>query len=128
MALEQAQRVLRPGSRLIVLADPGSVAALPVSRWSSLARHQEVFVLLLTDPLEQTPPPALLPFRADGARVEIDLADAAQRQRWTGEFAAPVQAALQSLPPRGIRVQALSSEAASESWLSMLGRQPSLVA
>ena len=128
MALDQAQRVLRPGSRLIVLADPGSVATLAASRWSSLARHQEVFLLLLTDPMELSPPAALLPFRTDGSRVEVDLTAVAQRQRWKAEFAAPVQAALQSLPPRGIRVQTLSSEAASESWLSMLGRQPSLVA
>lgn len=128
IALDHAQRLLRPGSRLLVLADPGSVAGLPAARWSMLAKHHEVFLLLLTDPLEMAPPQANLSFRADGRRVEMDLAGEAGRERWMSEFSAPVQAALEKLPSRGVRVQALSSDAASDSWLTILGRQPPLVA
>lgn len=128
VALDLAQRLLRPGSRLLVLADPSSVAALPVSRWSMLARHHEVALILLTDPLELAPPEATLPFRAQGRRIEMDLAGESDRRRWMAEFAAPVQVAMETLPSRGIRVHALSSDAPSESWLPMLGRQPPLVA
>ena len=122
VALDHAQRVLRPGSRLVVLADPNSIAALPERRWPALAQHHEVIVLLLVDPLEMAPPNAALPFVSGGHRVEVDLASAAQRQRWQRTFVHPVQAAIDSLPARGVRVQALATDAASESWLAMLGR------
>lgn len=134
MALEHAARLLRPGSRLVVLADPASIAALPAegwpdARWPALARHHEVVVLLLVDPLDREPPAAVLPFMASGDggtphRVELDLASAAQRQRWREQFVAPIEAALERLPARGIRVQVLSSEMASDAWLPLLGRAP----
>lgn len=128
VALDHAQRLLRPGSRLVVLADPRSIADIPQRRWPALSQHQEVIVLLLTDPLEVAPPKAALAFRSGGHRVELDLAAAPQRQRWLQEFAAPVQAAIESLPSRGIRVQALSTQDASESWLPLLGHPRPLVA
>ncbi|MFD0739208.1 DUF58 domain-containing protein [Lysobacter koreensis] len=128
VALDHAARLLRPGSRLLVLADPGSLLTIPERRWPALAQHHEVIVLLLTDPLETAPPKALLPFRSGGHRVELDLGVAAQRQRWRGAFSAPIEAALERLPSRGVRVQALATDAASESWLPLLGRARPLVA
>jgi uncharacterized protein (DUF58 family) len=122
VALDHARRLLRPGSRLIVLADPASIAALPPERWPALTMHNEVIVLLLSDPLEREPPRASLPFQAGDHRIELDLAAAAQRQRWRNAFVAPLDTALAQLPARGVRVQELSSEAPSESWLPLLGR------
>ncbi len=122
LALEHARRLLRPGSRLVLLADPASIATVPPQRWPGLSMHGEVIVLLLTDPLEREPPEASLPFTSSGHRVELDLASAAQRQRWRAEFLAPVEVALAQLPARGVRVQVLSSDASSESWLPLLGR------
>jgi uncharacterized protein (DUF58 family) len=125
VALDHARRLLRPGSRLVVLADPASVAAIPAQRWPALAAHNEVVVLLLVDALERQPPQAALPFAigAEGERkrIELDLATAAQRQRWNGTFVAPVEAALQQLPARGVRVQVLPGDAPSDAWLSLLG-------
>ena len=121
-ALDHARRLLRPGSRLVVLADPASVAAVPAQRWPALSMHNEVVVLLLSDPLEREPPRAALPFLAAGQRLQLDLAGAAQRQRWRNTFVSPLDAALAQLPARGVRVQVLSSEAPSESWLPLLGR------
>ena len=40
-ALKQAQRLLRPGSRLLVLADPASLPAVPDALWPALAQHHE---------------------------------------------------------------------------------------
>ena len=128
VALDHAARLLRPGSRLVLLADPPSIAAIAEQRWPALAQHHEVIVLLLTDPLETAPPAALLPFTSASHRVDLDLATAAQRQRWRAEFAAPIEAALERLPARGVRVQTLSSDAASESWLPLLGRPRPMVA
>ncbi|HVR81493.1 MAG TPA: DUF58 domain-containing protein [Luteimonas sp.] len=122
IALDHARRLLRPGSRLVLLADPASVAAVPPQRWPALSLHNEVIVLLLSDPLERDPPQASLPFTAAQHRFELDLATAAQRQRWRNEFVVPIEAALAQLPARGVRVQVLSSDAPSESWLPLLGR------
>lgn len=127
-ALDHAGRVLRPGSRLVVLADPRSIADIDERRWPALAAHHEVIVLLLTDPLERDPPRTALPFTTDGHRVELDLASPAQRQRWRAEFVRPLEAALESLPARGIRVQMLASDAPSEAWLPLLGRAQASVA
>lgn len=118
LALDHAGRLLRPGSRLVVLADAASLAAVPASRWPALSMHGEVIVLLLSDPLERDPPRAPLPFATPAQRVELDLGLAAQRQRWRSEFVAPIDAALAQLPARGVRVHVLSSEVPSESWLS----------
>lgn len=128
VALDHAQRLLRPGARLVLLADPKSVAAIPEQRWSALAPHHEVVVLLLTDPLETQPPRQALPFSSEGHRVELDLASTPQRQRWLKEFNAPVEDAIAKLSSRGIRVQSLSTDAASESWLPLLGRMRPMVA
>jgi len=128
VALDHAARLLRPGSRLIVLADPRSVADLPARRWPALAQHNEVIVLLLSDPLENAPPKDLLPFAAGQRRIELDLGNAAQRQRWRDEFVAPVETALQRLPSTGVRAQALSTDARSDAWLPLLGRAQARVA
>lgn len=127
-ALEAAARLLRPGSRLIVLADPASVAALPDPVWTRLSAHHDVVVLLLFDALEQAPPAATLAFQAADHRVQLDLADSAQRARWEQAFAQPIAEGLARLPGRGVRVQALRADAASDAWLPLLGRPQPQVA
>ena len=127
-ALDHAARVLRPGSRLVVLADPASIAAIAPHRWPAFALHHDTTVLLLVDPLERDPPKAALPFATTDHRVELDLASAAQRQRWRNEFVVPVEAALQALPARGVRVQVLPTNASSDAWLATWGRPQASVA
>lgn len=125
-ALDHAARLLRPGSRLVVLADPASLAgeaAWPQARWAALARHHEVSVVLLTDPLERTPPDAALVFAAGAERLELDLSVPAQRKAWARAFEGPVAAALEQLPSRGVRVHVLSTDDASDAWVSA-GRAP----
>jgi hypothetical protein len=121
-ALDHARRLLRPGSRVVLLADPASIAAIPAERWPALSMHNEVLLLLLSDPFERDPPQASLPFATSGHRLELDLATAVQRQRWRNSFVVPLENALAQLPARGVRVHALSSDAASESWLPLFGR------
>lgn len=134
VALDHADRLMRPGSRLVVLADPMSVIALPTLRWPTLVQHREVVVLLLSDPLERDPPRAALPFWAERGsnmkgnagvesasahRVELDLANAAQRERWQAAFATPMDEALAILARSGIRARGLSTDAPSEGWLDL---------
>jgi len=127
VALDHADRLSRPGARLLLLLDPMSVLALPAARWPSLVQHRDVVALLLCDPLEREPPRASLPFQteanAGGARrrIELDLAGAAQRARWRTEFAQPIEEALRTLTRGGIRARVLSTDDPSESWLNLFG-------
>lgn len=127
-ALDHAVHLLRPGSRIVVLADPRSIAGIDEKRWPMLAAHNEVVVLLLTDVLEREPPKAALPFFTAGHRVELDLGNATQRQRWRGELVQPLEAALEKLLKRGVRTFELRADAPSDAWLSLLGRAQAQVA
>ncbi len=123
IALDHARHVLRPGSRLLVLADPASAASIPAERWSALSLHHEVDVLLLTDPLERTPPQARLAFAAaGGGRLELGLDAAAVRQRWRHEFTVPLESTLDVLRTRGVRAMELAGSAPSDAWLPLLDR------
>lgn len=117
VALDHARRVLRPGSRLVVLAEPASVVGIDAARWAGLARHCEVIVLLLTDAFEQQPPHARLPFAAPASRIELDLAGKAQRAQWAKDFSQPLQQAQAMLASLGIRAIELPTDADSASWL-----------
>ena len=127
-ALDRARRIVRPGSRLIVLADPASLGGVPADRWAPLSQHHEVIVLLFTDPLELQPPAKLLPLASGTSRLELDLGSPTQRRQWMAAFSEPVRAAMAALPLRGVRVQAVSTDEPSDAWLPLLGRLRPLVA
>src|SRR5690625_207130 len=118
-ALEHAARVARPGSRLLVLADPASLATVPDHRWPALSIHSQVVVLLPTDPLESDPPAAPLALGLDGRRLELDLGLAAHRRRWHAAYIAPLEAALARLPQHGVRVAALPCNGQGNEWLPL---------
>ncbi len=122
VGLDHARRLLRPGSRLLVLADAASVVAVSAQRWSSLAAHNEVLVLLLSDLLERAPPAQRLPFATDGRPIELDLAAPSQRARWQAAFATPLDDAVAMLQTRGVRAAMLSTEMPSDGWLPLFNR------
>lgn len=122
-ALDHARRLLRPGSRLLLLADPASILDMPAERWPALALHHELIVLLFTDPLEQRPPPTRLPFHAPGVgRIELGLESAGVRQRWHQAFEGRTEAAIALLQRYGARVMALSTDDPVDAWLPLLDR------
>lgn len=129
VGLDQAHRLLRPGSRLVVLADPASAASIPEAKWPALAAHHQVVVVLLTDPLELEPPTGLLGFSVATAggsaqRVELDLAGRDQRARWHEAFAGRLSATVAGLAARGVRAIPLSTDAPSDAWLAALREEP----
>ena len=108
---------------VLVLADPASAGTIPAQRWSQLAMHHEVIVLLLIDPLERMPPHARLPFvAAGGGRIELGLDAEDTRQRWHREFSGSVDATLADLHARGIRAVELSCADPGDAWLPLLDR------
>ncbi|MCC7636009.1 DUF58 domain-containing protein [Stenotrophomonas rhizophila] len=119
-ALEHAARLLRPGARVVVLADPTRAAAISVSRWTALALHHEVLVMLLVDPLELAPPSAALAFQSQGRRVLLDLHSAGVREHWRQRFVAPLEELQRTLASRRIQVHVVASDDASDCWLGAL--------
>ena len=117
VALEHAQRLLRPGAQLVVLADPVAAARVPLLRWTALARHHQATLLLLQDPLETAPPRRALAFQAGMRRLQLALGSAAVRQRWAQALVEPARELSRTLPSSGWRVRCLSSDADSTDWL-----------
>lgn len=116
--LQHAARVLRPGARLLVLADPQRALSIPAARWAALAQHHEVELMLLVDPLELQPPSADLAFLAEGQQLRLDLRQARARAQWQAHFVAPLQALQQQLQARRLAVHVIASDAPSADWLS----------
>lgn len=122
VALDHAGRLLRPGARLYVFADPASAAQVPLARWAALAAHHEVTAVLLVDPLEVAPPAQALPFLADAVQVEVDLADAQARDRWQRQFGGAASALQRELAARGVRAPLLSTPESSDAWQGGAGQ------
>ena len=122
VAIDHARRLLRPGSRLLVLADAGSIDAVPARDWAAIGGHCDALVLLLDDPLERSPPRARLGFASGAGRVDLDLSSGAQRSRWREAFSGPRDVAVARLRGAGIGVESLSSDAASDAWLPAFAR------
>jgi uncharacterized protein (DUF58 family) len=117
VALEHAQRLLRPGAQLLVLADAGSAAQVPALRWTALARHHQATLVLLQDPLETAPPRRELAFLAGARRLQLALDSASVRQRWNRALVQPAQELARTLPAMGWRVRTLATDADSADWL-----------
>ena len=117
VALEHAQRLLRPGAQLLVLAEAGSAAQVPTLRWTALARHHQATLVLLQDPLETAPPRRELAFLSGARRLQLALDSAGVRQRWNRAFSHPAQELARTLPAMGWQVRTLATDADSAEWL-----------
>ncbi|MGE4408850.1 DUF58 domain-containing protein [Pseudomonas sp.] len=83
LALRRAREVLRPGSLSVILCDERALTDAAEQQLSLLARHVDLLLLPLFDPLDHALPAAgLLRFNQDAAHLELDTQDAALRQRY----------------------------------------------
>ncbi|MCW8157509.1 DUF58 domain-containing protein [Stutzerimonas stutzeri] len=83
MALRRTREVLRPGSLSVILCDERTLTDAAEQQLSLLARHVDLLLLPLFDPLDHALPAAgLLRFSEGNARLELDTHDAALRQRY----------------------------------------------
>ena len=73
LALRRAREVLRPGSLVIVLCDERALSDNAEQQLTLLARHTDLLLLPLSDPLDRALPAAgLLRFTQNGAQLELD--------------------------------------------------------
>jgi uncharacterized protein (DUF58 family) len=119
-ALETALRVVKPGARVVTLADPRSIDTVSDARLTALSAHHDAIAVLLVDPLELTPPQARVGFVAQQTRIDLDLADHDRRERWHHAFAERFQLACERLNRLGWRSLALGTDEAPDRVLGTL--------
>ncbi|MGE8362159.1 DUF58 domain-containing protein [Pseudomonas sp.] len=86
LALRRAREVLRPGSLVIVLCDERTLTDSSEQQLILLARHTDLLLLPLSDPLDHALPAAgLLRFNERGAQLELDTHNADLRQAYRSQ-------------------------------------------
>lgn len=86
LALRRAREVLRPGSLVMVLCDERTLTDSSEQQLSLLARHTDLVLLPLSDPLDHALPAAgLLRFAEGGAQLELDTHDGKLRQAYRAQ-------------------------------------------
>jgi uncharacterized protein (DUF58 family) len=83
LALRRAREVLRPGSLAVIVCDERTLGDAAEQQLALLARHVDLLLLPVFDPLDHALPAAgLLRFAERGARLELDTHNALLRQRY----------------------------------------------
>ncbi|WP_263141674.1 DUF58 domain-containing protein [Pseudomonas sp. RIT-PI-AD] len=83
LALRRAREVLRPGSLVVILCDERALSDTSELQLGLLARHTDLILLPLSDPLDHALPAAgLLRFADRDAQLELDTHDAELRQAY----------------------------------------------
>ncbi|MEZ5461382.1 MAG: DUF58 domain-containing protein [Dokdonella sp.] len=110
-ALERARRLLRPGTRLVLITDGFSADA---DAWPVLARcagRHELGCILVTDALEQDPPPpgryALI---MAGEKRTLDFGNRTLRSTWSRPFETVHETARREFIRLGARVVELTTD------------------
>ncbi|MFG3451643.1 DUF58 domain-containing protein [Stutzerimonas stutzeri] len=83
LALRRAREVLRPGSLAVIICDERALGDAAEQQLTLLARHVDLLLIPVSDPLDHALPAAgLLRFAQFGARLELDSHDASIRQAY----------------------------------------------
>lgn len=83
LSLRRAREVLRPGSLAVIICDERALGDAAEQQLTLLARHVDLLLMPVFDPLDHALPAAgLLRFGQFGARLELDSHDGALRQRY----------------------------------------------
>lgn len=86
-AMSSLRRVVRPGSLVVVISDFVGFARAAQSYLSSVARHNEVLAVFISDPLEQRlPPPGRYRIVSPDDELAIDTFGQAARADYRKEF------------------------------------------
>lgn len=111
-ALERARRLLRPGTRLILISDGYSVdkAAWPVL--GRCAGRNELGCILVSDALEHmSPPPGRYALSNEGTRQTLDFTDKSLRAQWPRAFAEVRERVRAGFSRLGARVVEVATDA-----------------
>ncbi|SHN01859.1 DUF58 domain-containing protein [Phytopseudomonas punonensis] len=113
LALRRAREVLRPGSLVVILCDERTLSDSSEQQLMLLARHTDLLLLPISDPLDHAlPASGLLRFAEGDAQLEVDTEDANLQHSYSAQAQAR-QARWQRLAHK-LGVPLLSLSTASE--------------
>jgi uncharacterized protein (DUF58 family) len=86
-ALIRLRRVARPGSLVFLISDFRAIGAQAESHLTQLARHNDVVMLFIHDPLEKNLPPSGTYRVSNGhSEMTLDTGDPSRRQAYQSKF------------------------------------------
>ena len=111
MAMAALRRVARPGSLVVILSDFLGLTRAAQSYLSSVARHNEVLAVFLSDPLErELPPPGRYRLVRDDDEIAIDTYAKAARKDYRTAFELRQQELEQFCQRYGVHLLPLSTD------------------
>ena len=110
-AMASLRRVARPGSLVVILSDFVGMTRAAQSYLSSVARHNEVLAVFLSDPLErELPPPGRYRLISDDDEIAIDTYAKAARRNYRSAFEERTQEVEQFCKRYGVHLMQLSTD------------------
>jgi uncharacterized protein (DUF58 family) len=110
-AMASLRRVARPGSLVVILSDFFGMTRAAQSYLSSVARHNEVLAVSLSDPLErELPPPGRYRVITDSEELAIDTHTKAARRDYHSAFAERMQELEHFCQRYGVHLMPLSTD------------------
>jgi len=110
-AMASLRRVARPGSLVVILSDFLGISLAAQSYLSSVARHNEVLAVFLSDPLErELPPPGRYRLVSDSDELAIDTHGRGTRREYHDAFEQRLAALEQFCQRYGIHLMPMSTE------------------
>ena len=111
LAMASLRRVARPGSLVVILSDFLGINRAAQSYLSSVARHNEVLAVVLSDPLErELPPPGRYRLVRDDDELAIDTHAQAARRDYRNAFEHRAHELDQFCQRYGIHLMPLSTD------------------
>jgi uncharacterized protein (DUF58 family) len=111
LAMASLRRVARPGSLVVILSDFLGINRAAQSYLSSVARHNEVLAVVLSDPLErELPPPGRYRLVRDDDELAIDTHAEAARRDYRDAFESRFHALDRFCQRYGIHLMPLSTD------------------
>ncbi len=109
-AMSSLRRVARPGSLVVIISDFIGFSRAAQSYLSSVARHNEVLAVFISDPLEQKlPPPGRYRIVSPDSEIAIDTFARAARREYEGEFTERSQALETFCHRYGVHLMSMST-------------------
>ncbi|MBT8448003.1 MAG: DUF58 domain-containing protein [Gammaproteobacteria bacterium] len=111
LAMASLRRVARPGSLVVILSDFLGINRAAQSYLSSVARHNEVLAVVLSDPLErELPPPGRYRLVKDDEELAIDTHAQAARRDYRDAFTTRARELDRFCQRYGIHLMPLSTD------------------
>ncbi|MEM7611069.1 MAG: DUF58 domain-containing protein, partial [Pseudomonadota bacterium] len=104
------RRVAHPGSLIALMSDFRGLSEKATAHLINIAKHNDVLMLFITDPLEhELPPPGRYPMLLGDRRFNLD-SNPRQRERWAAQFEARSDALRMLAERNRIRWQAVQTD------------------